>query len=106
MSKKLAQILSLPLALHNISAPKLRFLKQNDPKTHKLDNAPPEVALISTAIVVLRLVYGFDSRTRCVYGDGSVPMLITARTLEPLRILGTQPALFQNWAGILDCWSD
>ncbi|KAF9652177.1 hypothetical protein BDM02DRAFT_3089587 [Thelephora ganbajun] len=61
MSKKLAQILSLPLVLHNISAPRLKGLKQN---VHKSDNVPPEVALISTAIVVLRLVYGLDGRTR------------------------------------------
>ena len=64
MSKKLAQILSLPLVLHNISAPRLRGLKQNDPKFHKSDNVPPEVVLISTVIVVIRLVYGLDGRTR------------------------------------------
>jgi RNA polymerase I-specific transcription initiation factor RRN7 len=67
MSKKLAQALCLPLVLHNISAPKLRGLKQNDPRVHKSDNVPPEVALISTAIVVLRLVYGLDGRTRYVF---------------------------------------
>lgn len=64
MSKKLAQILSLPLVLHNISAPRLRGLKQNDPRVHKSDNVPPEVALISTTIVVIRLVYGLDGRAR------------------------------------------
>ena len=64
MSKKLAQILSLPLVLHNISAPRLRGLKQHDPKVHKSDNAAPEVALVSTAIVILRLIYGLDGRTR------------------------------------------
>lgn len=70
MTKKLAQVLSLPLVLHNVSTPKLRSLKQNDPKAHKSDNVPPEVALISTAIVVLRLVYGLDGRTRYVsWGD-------------------------------------
>ena len=106
MSKKLAQILSLPLALHNISAPRLRFLKQNDPRVHKSDNVPPEVALISTVIVVLRLVYGLDGRTRYVTGDGSVPMLTTARTLEPLRILETQPVLSQNGKSILDYWTN
>ena len=64
MSKKLAEILSLPLVMHNISAPRLRFLKQNDPKVHKSDNVPPEVVFISTAIVVIKLVYGLDGRTR------------------------------------------
>jgi len=75
MSKKLAQVLSLPLILHNIFAPRLRGLKQNDPRVHKSDNVPPEVALISVAIVVLRLVYGLDGRTRYVSGDGSLVML-------------------------------
>jgi len=69
MSKKLGQTLSLPLVLHNISAPRLRGLKQYDPRVHKSDNVPPEVALISTAIVVLRLVYGLDGRTRYVFWD-------------------------------------
>ena len=67
MSKKLAQILSLPLVLHNISSQRLRGLKQNDPKVHKSDNVPPEVALISTAIVVIKLVYGLDGHTRYGY---------------------------------------
>lgn len=100
MSKRLAEILSLPLTLHNISAPRLRFLKQNDPRVHKSDNVPPEVALISAVVVVLRLVYGLDGRTRYVTGDRSVPTL-TARTLEPLRILETRPALSPNWESIL-----
>jgi RNA polymerase I-specific transcription initiation factor RRN7 len=64
MSKKLAQILSLPLVLHNISAPRLKGLKQNDPKVHKSDNVAPEVALVSIAIVILKLIYGLDGRTR------------------------------------------
>lgn len=93
MSKKLAQILSLPLVLYNISVPRLRGLKQNDPRVHKSDNVPPEVALISTAIVVLRLVYGLDGRTRCVSRDGSPTVLTAARTLEFPLTLGTQPTL-------------
>ena len=75
MSKKLAQTLSLPLVLHNISAPRLRGLKQNDPRVHKSDNVPPEVALISIAIVVIRLVYGLDGRTRYACFD-EPPLLI------------------------------
>ena len=101
MSKRLAQTLSLPLVLHNISAPRLRGLKQNDPRVHKLDNVPPEVALISTAIVVLKLVYGLDGRARYVYKDGLSSMLTIVRPPESLHILGTQPTPSQNWTSIL-----
>ena len=100
MSKKLAQILTLPLVLHNISAPRLRYLKQNDPKVHKSDNVPPEVALISTAIVVLRLVYGFDGRTRYVSWDGSSTILTATRTSELPLTLGIPPMHSQSWASI------
>lgn len=101
MSKKLAQTLSLPLVLHNISAPRLRGLKQNDPRVHKSDNVPPEVALISTAIVVLRLVYGLDGRTRYVFRDEPLRMLTIARPLGSLPILETQATPSRSWTNIL-----
>ena len=101
MSKKLAQTLSLPLVLHNISAPRLRGLKQNNPRVHKLDNVPPEVAFISTAIVVLRLVYGLDGHARYVFRDESLPMLIVTRPLGFPLTLRTQLAPSPNWTSIL-----
>lgn len=97
MAKSLAQVLSLPLVLHSISAPRLRGLKQNDPRVHKLDNVPPEVALISAAIVVLRLVYGFDGRTRYVSWYDSPVILIVIRTLEFPLTLETQPMPSRSW---------
>ena len=98
MTKKLAQVLSLPLALHNISSPRLRGLKQNDPRVHKSDNVPPEVALISTAIVVLRLVYGLDGRTRYVSPDDLFVILMATRTLEFPLIPGTRHMHSRGWA--------
>lgn len=100
MTKKLAQILSLPLVLHNISAPRLKGLKQNDPMVHKSDNVPPEVALISTAIVVLRLVYGFDGCTRCVSWDGFSTMLGISRALEFPLTPETRPTPSRSWTSI------
>ena len=90
MSKKLARILSLPLSLHNISAPRLRGLKQNDPKVHKSDNVPPEVALASTAIVVIRLVYGLDGRTR--YGCHDEPTVTGSLTTPRVPFKSDDPA--------------
>lgn len=100
MTKKLAQALSLPLVLHNISAPRLRGLKQNDPMVHKLDNVPPEVALISAAIVVLRLVYGLDGRTRYVSWDDSYTVLTITWALESPLTPGTRPTPSRSWMSI------
>lgn len=64
MAKTLAGYLSLPLTLHHTLAPTLVALKKDDPETHKFDNLPPEVALIATVVIVLRLVYGLDGKRR------------------------------------------
>lgn len=45
-------------------SPALKQLKSYDPEHHKYDNAPPEVALVSVVIIVLKLVYGFDGKNR------------------------------------------
>ena len=64
LSKKLAKILSLTLTLHYSLSPILKRAKMRDPEHHKYDNAPPEVALIATVLVVLKLVYGLDGKKR------------------------------------------
>ncbi|THG99311.1 hypothetical protein EW026_g3012 [Hermanssonia centrifuga] len=64
LTKQLAHTLSLTLTLHYSLAPKLKKLKTRDPEHHKYDNAPPEVSLAATVIVVLKLVYGLDGRKR------------------------------------------
>lgn len=64
LTKRLAQILSLPLTLHHTLAPGLQKRKGYDPERHMYDNVPPEVGLVSAAIVVLKMVYGLDGRGR------------------------------------------
>jgi RNA polymerase I-specific transcription initiation factor RRN7 len=64
MAKRLARVLSLPLTLHHSFSPGLKQIRKRDPEKHKFDHVPPELALISTAIVVLKMVYGLDGRPR------------------------------------------
>lgn len=66
LTKRLGQILSLPLTLHHTLAPGLEKRKAYDPERHIYDNVAPEVGLIAAGIVVLKMVYGLDGRTRLV----------------------------------------
>lgn len=69
LTKRLAAVLSLPLTLHHSLAPRLQRRRMRDPETHKKDNVAPEVAFLSVAIIVLKMVYGLDGRRRCVDRD-------------------------------------
>ncbi|KAG6873762.1 hypothetical protein C0995_011581 [Termitomyces sp. Mi166 len=64
LTKRLGQILSLPLTLHHTLAPGLEKRRTHDPERHVYDNVAPEVSLMGVAIIVLKMVYGFDGRTR------------------------------------------
>lgn len=64
LAKRLGYILSLPLTLHHSLSPTLRRITPDDPDIHIYDNIPPELALVATAIVVLKLVYGLDGKLR------------------------------------------
>ncbi|KIJ70044.1 hypothetical protein HYDPIDRAFT_79247 [Hydnomerulius pinastri MD-312] len=64
LTKRLGHELSLPLSLHHSLAPSLSSIKRGDTESHKYDNVPPEIALVATAIVVLKLVYGLDGKKR------------------------------------------
>ncbi|OAX44565.1 hypothetical protein K503DRAFT_678715 [Rhizopogon vinicolor AM-OR11-026] len=64
LAKRLGHILLLPLTLHHTLAPSLQRVAPGDPESHLYDNIPPELALMATAIVVLKLVYGLDGKTR------------------------------------------
>ncbi|KAI9507923.1 hypothetical protein F5148DRAFT_1304849 [Russula earlei] len=66
LSKTVAHVLSLPLALHHTLVPRLAKLKDEDPDSHKFDDIPPELALLVTVIIVLKMVYGFDGQPRVV----------------------------------------
>jgi len=64
LAKRLGHILSLPLTLHHTLSHSLRQVAPGDPESHLYDNVPPELALVATAIVVLKLVYGLDGKMR------------------------------------------
>ncbi|KAL5527332.1 hypothetical protein ACEPAG_6123 [Sanghuangporus baumii] len=60
VSKALAQYLELPLTINTMMAPPLFKQSRRDPTSHKSDNIPPELALVATVIIALKLIYGFD----------------------------------------------
>lgn len=62
--KQVAYILKLPHTLHPTLAPSLKRVKTKDPEKHKYDNVPPEVALMATIIIVVKMTYGLDGRPR------------------------------------------
>ena len=66
LGKTVAHVLSLPLALHHMLAPRLAHLKEDDPESHKYDDIPPELALLVAVIIVLKMVYGLDGHARWV----------------------------------------
>jgi len=66
LTKRLAHILSLPLTLHHSLAPNLKQSSKRDPDSHKFDNVPPELAFLATCIVVLKMAYGLDGKTRWI----------------------------------------
>lgn len=63
LAKKVGNVLSLGLSLQGSSAPSLSSTRR-DVDSQKRENAPPEISLIATAIVVLKLVYGLDGKQR------------------------------------------
>jgi RNA polymerase I-specific transcription initiation factor RRN7 len=64
LTKRVANLLELPLTLHHSLAPKLAKLKAQDPESHVYDNAPPEVSLMCAVVIVLKMVYGLDGQAR------------------------------------------
>jgi RNA polymerase I-specific transcription initiation factor RRN7 len=59
-----AYLVELPLTLHSSLAPGVRRVKGKDPERHEYDNVPPEVALIATIIIVVKMAYGLDGKPR------------------------------------------
>ncbi|KAI5124915.1 hypothetical protein M0805_007343 [Coniferiporia weirii] len=60
LSKALARYLELPLALNSAMALPMLGKTSVDPASNKSDNVPPEVALVATVIIALKLIYGLD----------------------------------------------
>ncbi|KAG8865225.1 hypothetical protein FRB96_000115 [Tulasnella sp. 330] len=66
MTKALAAILELPLTLHRILAPKpvVQNHRYKAVKSQRGDHAPPELSVIATVVLAIKLVYGLDGRSR------------------------------------------
>ena len=64
LSKRLANVLSIPLTLHSSLAPRLSKRRGGDPDRHQSDNVPAEVGLLATVIIVLKMVYGMDGNEK------------------------------------------
>lgn len=64
LTKQLGRVLSLPTSLH--SAVPTSDIEGDSSERHCHDDVSPEVALVSTAIIVLKLVYGLDGKMRQV----------------------------------------
>lgn len=45
----------------SMAPPALRKFN-TDPTAHKSDNVPPEIALIATVIMAVKMIYGLDGR--------------------------------------------
>ncbi|EJD53598.1 hypothetical protein AURDEDRAFT_141641 [Auricularia subglabra TFB-10046 SS5] len=64
LAKVVGYTCSLPLTLHPKITPQLTQTRRTDPKSHKSDNVAPELALVASAIVALKMVYGLDGLER------------------------------------------
>jgi len=62
--KWIAHIFKLLLTLHPSLTPGLRYVRSRDPEHHKYDNVPPEVALMASIIIVLKITYKLDGKLR------------------------------------------
>jgi len=93
LTKQLGRVLSLSTSLHH--APFLSDIEGDNIEGHHHDNVPPEVALVGTAIIVLKLVYGLDGNMRqVIIALNSVVILIrvlgfpqTQRRLRALSLI-------------------
>lgn len=64
------------MTLHHSLSPNLKRDKKRDPDSHKFDNVPPELAFAATCVVVLKMAYGLDGKTRYLY-TSVISMLIS-----------------------------
>jgi RNA polymerase I-specific transcription initiation factor RRN7 len=94
LTKTVAHVLSLPLALHHSLAPRLEHSKDDDAESHKHDNVPPELALLVAAIIVLKMVYGLDGQPRWVSKLHQPLQALRCRRSGCLKIPSIQRAPF------------
>ncbi len=64
LTKTLARYLEVPLTLNARTAPTVANVRErkakSDPAQHRKDNVPPEVALVTTVTIALKIVYGLN----------------------------------------------
>jgi hypothetical protein len=76
--KRIGRLLSLPLTLHHSIAPGLQRIRERDPKSHKYDNVPPEVAVFAVCLIIMKMAYGMDGKERFVGNANSLLVGLTA----------------------------
>ncbi|PPQ94027.1 hypothetical protein CVT25_009875 [Psilocybe cyanescens] len=64
LTKRVASVLSVPLTLHWTLSPGLAKVKAGDGFRHHYDGVPPEVGLLGSLIIVVKMVYGLDGTAR------------------------------------------
>ncbi|EAU84839.1 hypothetical protein CC1G_00358 [Coprinopsis cinerea okayama7 len=64
LSKRISSILSFPLTLRPSLTSGLAKNKAYDPGSHQYDNAPPEVSMMASCVIALKMVYGLDGTER------------------------------------------
>ncbi|THH08639.1 hypothetical protein EW145_g2573 [Phellinidium pouzarii] len=98
LTKTLARYLELPLTLNPAMVPPMLKKFNKDPTSHKSDNVPPEVALIATIIIALKLGYGLDGkavRPRAGW-DPACTMPSLEAYLEQLKAMNTSDMMARS----------
>ncbi|KAG8959690.1 hypothetical protein FRC00_001331, partial [Tulasnella sp. 408] len=62
MSRIVCAALELPFTISRVLAPKVTRVRRKDGWVFKGDNAPPELSVVCSIIVALKMVYGLDNR--------------------------------------------
>ncbi|KAF9569285.1 hypothetical protein CPC08DRAFT_623499 [Agrocybe pediades] len=93
LTKRLASALSVPLTLHWTLSPGLVKIKGSDPSRHRYDNAPPEVGLLASLIIVTKLVYGLDGQPRQPEDGQDVGCSLVSETEYLRRIKKEMPGM-------------
>ncbi|KAF9008975.1 hypothetical protein BDQ17DRAFT_1406924 [Cyathus striatus] len=68
LTKRLCDIVSLPLTLHETLGPAPARIGKLNRGRHKYDSVAPEVGMVAVCIMVLKMVYGLDGKTRLPRG--------------------------------------
>ncbi|KDR83659.1 hypothetical protein GALMADRAFT_56567 [Galerina marginata CBS 339.88] len=87
LTKRVASVLSVPLTLDASLAPSLEQVKAKDALRHGYDNAPTEVGLVASLIIVVKMVYGLDGTTSRCPEDGEDVACGLASGQEYLRLI-------------------